>query len=191
MSLEWILPLPISRVPIEQLHRRYIRTHPRISNNIGNHSVSESFRCPWAKLPGGSYSSCLIDSQLARLISLRSIYEWNDTFADKNCELVLDRITSTNHHLRTGRSAGLRSRWRNSWQIIIDRVAASDLRKHHESPRRASVITAWNCKSISRGYPFAPGRSGRILRPFEVWRSGDPLSAVVRTKRLVSHTNKC
>lgn len=79
------------------------------------------------------------------------------------------RTTSTNSSPKNcDRSAGLRSRWRNSWQIIIDRVAISNLRKHHESPRRASVITARNCKSISCGHPFAPARPSGVPYPFEV-----------------------
>lgn len=72
--------------------------------------------------------------------------------------------------LRTSRSIGPCFSWRNSWQIIIDRVAAWNLRKHHESPRRASVITVRNCKSISSHVAIhLLGLSG-ILYPFEIQR---------------------
>lgn len=89
--------------------------------------------------------------------------------------------------LRTRRSAGLYFSWRNSWQIIIDRVAALNLRKHHESPRRASVITVRNCKSILCSHPFARAEFG-ILYPFEVQQRSFSF-AVARTKRFVSRAN--
>jgi len=143
--------------------------------------VNKSFCFLCAKSSNGFYPSCLSIHNLAHYL-VQNIYEWSDTFTDINRELpflVVPRLRT--RHLRTDWSVGLRSRWRNSWQIIIDRVATSNLRKHHESPRRASVITARNCKSISHGHPFAPTWPSAVLYPLEVQRRS---FAIAYTKRL-------
>jgi len=121
------------------------------------------------------------------LVALRSIHlaastfgfhpeqrtrEWNDartaTHANSLKKLKTDRSVDV-----VGRSV--------SWQIIAFTSGPPGLRKHHESPRRASLITVRNCKSISRGCPFALAQT-RVESCIRLRYSGDLSLALLRTK---------